>query len=157
MKGAPVLLHFLPIHSAILVHVRDAIVAGSTGRMAMLILIYGGPLLGLPRIDIVSLLGSLPARNKQDAATLGGAIHFAMGILFAMIYAALWSIGIGSATWQWGLIFGAVHGILVILMLLVAIRMFPQLSEHFNALLVMLTILVNHMVFGLVVAVVYAT
>lgn len=151
------MLHFLPIHIPIFVQLRDAIVAGSTGRMVMLILIYGGPLLSLPRIDVVSLLGTLAARSKQDAVTLGGAIHFVMGILFAIVYAALWSVGIGSATWWWGLIFGAVHGILVILMLLVAIRMFPQLSEHFNTFLVILTILMNHMIFGLVVAVVYAT
>src|SRR5205809_1799347 len=75
--------------------------------MAMLLLIYGGPIIGLPRIDIVSALGSLAAPNKQDAVTLGGAMHFTMGILFAIIYAALWSVGIGSPTWWWGLIFGS--------------------------------------------------
>src|SRR5438132_10051195 len=84
------------LHLQLLVHVRDAIIAGSTGRMAMLLLIYGGPLIGLPRIDVVSALGSLAAPNKQDAVTLGGAIHFTMGILFAIIYASLWSLGIGD-------------------------------------------------------------
>jgi len=48
------------------------------------------------------MLGSLVAPNKQAAVTLGGAIHFTMGILFAIIYAALWSIGIGSST-RWSL------------------------------------------------------
>ena len=157
MKGVLVLLHFLPIHSLIIVHIRDAIIAGSTGRMAMLLFIYGSPLIGLPRIDIISLLGSLAAPNKQDAVTLGGAIHFAMGILFALIYATLWSLGIGSALWWWGLIFGAIHGALVLVHLFVAMRLFPQLSEHFNTFLVILSILINHMLFGLVVAVVYAT
>lgn len=94
------MLHFLFFHSPLIVHVRDAIIAGSTGRMAMLLVIYAGPLIGLPRIDVVSLLGSIAAPNKQDAVTLGGAIHFAMGVLFALIYAALWSVGIGSATWN---------------------------------------------------------
>ncbi len=157
MKGVLVLLHFLPIHSLIIVHIRDAIIAGSTGRMAMLLFIYGSPLIRLPRIDVISLLGSLAAPNKQDAVTLGGAIHFAMGILFALIYATLWSLGIGSALWWWGLIFGAIHGALVIVHLFVAMRLFPQLSEHFNTFLVILSILINHMLFGLVVAVVYAT
>src|SRR5215471_11132070 len=108
------------LHMQLFVDVRDAIIAGSTGRMAMLLLIYGGPLLGLPRIDVVSLLGSLAAPNKQDAVTLGGAIHFSMGILFAMIYAAFWSVGVGSPTWWWGIIFGAIHGLLVIGLLFVA-------------------------------------
>jgi hypothetical protein len=145
------------LHLQLLVHVRDAIIAGSTGRMAMLLLIYGGPLLGLPRIDVVSALGSLAAPNKQDAVTLGGAIHFTMGILFAIIYASFWSLGIGSPTWWWGLIFGVVHGMLVILMLFVVLRRYPQLSEIINGLPVMVAILLNHMVFGLVVALVYST
>jgi cytochrome c biogenesis protein CcdA len=106
---------------------------------------------------VVSLLGSIAAPNKQDAVTLGGAIHFAMGVLFALIYAALWSVGIGSATWEWGLLFGAVHGVLVIVQLFVMRRVFPQLADQFNTFSVMLSILINHMIFGLVVAVVYAT
>jgi hypothetical protein len=145
------------LHLQLLVHVRDAIIAGSTGRMAMLLLIYGGPLLGLPRIDVVSAIGSLAAPNKQDAVTLGGAIHFTMGILFAMIYASLWSLGIGSPTWWWGLIFGAFHGMLVIVMLYIFLHRYPQLSEIINGLPVMAAILLNHMVFGLVVALVYST
>ena len=145
------------LHLQLLVHVRDAIIAGSTGRMAMLLLIYGGPLIGLPRIDVVSALGSLAAPNKQDAVTLGGAIHFTMGILFAMIYASLWSLGIGSPTWWWGLIFGLVHGMLVIVSLYVVLHRYPQLSEVLNGLPVMVAILLNHMVFGLVVALVYST
>ena len=145
------------LHPQFLVHIRDAIISGSTGRMAMLLLIYAGPLIGLPRIDVVSMLGSLAAPNKQDAVTLGGAIHFSMGILFALIYAALWSAGIGSPTWWWGLIFGAAHGIVVILMLLVVMRIYPQLSELINGLPVMIAILLNHIVFGLVVAIVYST
>jgi len=145
------------LHLQLLVHVRDAIIAGSTGRMAMLLLIYGGPLIGLPRIDVVSALGSLAAPNKQDAVTLGGAIHFTMGILFAMIYAALWSLGIGSPVWWWGLIFGLVHGMLVIVSLYVVLHRYPQLSGVLNGLPVMAAILLNHMVFGLVVALVYST
>jgi len=125
--------------------------------MAMLLLIYGGPIIGLPRIDVVSTLGSLAAPNKQDAVTLGGAMHFTMGILFAIIYAALWSVGIGSPTWWWGLIFGAIHGILVILLLLVVTRKFPQQPELLNGLPMMVAVMLNHMVFGLVVALVYST
>src|SRR5436190_261615 len=143
------------LHLQLLVHVRDAIIAGSTGRMAMLLLIYGGPLIGLPRIDVVSLLGSLAAPNKQDAVTLGGAIHFTMGILFAMIYAAFWSVGIGSPTWWWGIIFGAIHGILVIVLLFVMMRVHPQLSQSLKGLPIMVAILLNHVVFGVVVALVY--
>ncbi len=151
------MLHFLSLHSLLFVHVRDAIIAGSTGRMAMILLIYIGPLIRLPRIDAVSLLGSLAAPNKESAVTLGGAIHFSLGVIFAIIYAALWSVGIGSPTWYWGILFGAVHGLLIILFLLMTMRMFPQLSQYFNNLTVMVAILLNHIVYGVVVALVYTS
>lgn len=149
------MLHFLSFHSPLFFHVRDAIIAGSTGRMAMILLIYIGPFIGLPRIDAVGMLGSLAAPNKESAVTLGGAIHFSLGVVFALIYAALWSLGIGSPTWYWGMLFGAVHGILVVFLLLVTMRLVPQLSQYFNTLAVMIAILLNHIVFGVVVAVVY--
>jgi len=108
-------------------------------------------------MDAVSMLGSLAAPNKESAVTLGGAIHFSLGVIFAIIYAALWSVGIGSPTWYWGILFGTVHGLLIILFLLVARRMFPQLSQYFNNLPVMIAILLNHIVYGVVVALVYTS
>src|SRR5947209_7264075 len=101
-KGDAIMLHTLLTHYPLFVDLRDAVIAGSTGRMAMILLIYFGPLFRLPRIDVVSMLGSLAAPNKESAVTLGGAIHFSMGVLFAIIYAAFWSVGIGSPTWYWG-------------------------------------------------------
>ena len=151
------MLHTLLARYPLFVDIRDAVIAGSTGRMAMILLIYFGPFLRLPRIDVVSMLGSLAAPNKESAVTLGGAIHFSMGVLFAIVYAALWSLGLGSPTWYWGIIYGIVHGFLVIIMLLQARRTFPQLSEHFNTGKVMIAVLLNHIIFGLVVAVVYAS
>lgn len=141
----------------LVIHIRDAIIAGSTGRMAMLLIIYGGPMLGLPRIDVVGILGSVAAPNKQDAATLGGAIHFTLGILFAMVYAFLWDLGIGQAIWWWGLIFGFVHGLVVLFLLQSFIRGFPLLIESSNNKQVMVAILLNHMIYGLIVALVYAS
>ena len=142
-------------HTPLFVDLRDAIIAGSTGRMAMLLLIYGGPLIGLPRIDVVSMLGSLAAPNKQDAVTLGGAIHFSMGVFFAIIYVALWSIGIGRPLWWWGVIFGTVHGLLVIVLVFAFTGRYPQLSESLNRYPVMIAILLDHIVFGIVVSLVY--
>ena len=151
------MLHSFFVHYPLVVDIRDAIIAGSTGRMAMILLIYLGPFLGLPRIDAVGMIGSLAARNKESAVTLGGAIHFSMGVLFAIIYALLWGLGIGSPTWYWGIIFGIVHGLFVIALLLAALRTFPQLSEQLRPGPVIIAILLNHIVYGLVVAVVYAS
>ena len=137
-------------------YVRDAIIAGSTGRIVMILLIYGGPFIGLPNIDIISILGSVATANKQAAVTLGGAIHFTMGIIFALIYALLWSLGIGSAIWWWGLTFGAIHGMLVVLLLILAARVYHPLSHIVSRPLMLVALLVNHIAYGLVVAVIYS-
>jgi hypothetical protein len=145
----------------------------------MILLIYGGPFIGLPNIDIISILGSVATANKQAAVTLGGAIHFSMGIVFALFYALLWSLGIGSATWWWGLIFGFVHGLLVLVLLTVGMILYPRLSRMVSRQLmtesgatasdrtqpllpqivskplIVVTVFINHMIFGLVVALVY--
>jgi hypothetical protein len=150
-------LLFLSLHAPLFVHIRDAIIAGSTGRMAMILLIYAGPFVGLPRIDAVSLLGSLAAPSKESAVTLGGAIHFSMGVVFAIVYAALWSVGIGRPTLPWGLLFGAVHGLLVVALLFVTLRVSPRMPRHFDSAAVMIAVLLNHIVYGAVVAVVYTS
>jgi uncharacterized membrane protein YagU involved in acid resistance len=145
----------------------------------MVLIIYGGPFIGLPNIDVISILGSVATANKQAAVTLGGAIHFTMGIVFALFYALLWSLGIGSATWWWGLIFGFVHGLLVLVLLTVGMILYPRLSQAagrqlmidsnvtaggateprlpqmVSKPLIVATVLINHMIFGLVVALVY--
>src|SRR5256714_1359889 len=47
----------------------------------------------------------------------------------ALSFLFLWSLGIGSATWWWGLIFGAIHGLLVLLLLALIILLYPRLSR----------------------------
>jgi hypothetical protein len=65
-------------------------------------------------------------------------------------------LGIGSATWLWGLIFGAVHGVVAIAMMPVMKRMHPNPPQMAGGSLVMVGQLMGHMVYGLVVALVYA-
>ncbi|HZD57228.1 MAG TPA: hypothetical protein VE136_10920 [Anaerolineales bacterium] len=79
-----------------------------------------------------------------------------MGVIFAIIYALLWSFGIGSPTWLWGLIFGAVHGVLFMVMMPVMMRMHPRPPQMESGPMMMVGLLMGHMVFGLVVALTYS-
>jgi hypothetical protein len=81
-------------------------------------------------------------------------IHFMMGAVFALIHALLWSLGLGSATWLWGLLFGAVQGVVAIVMMPMMMRMNPNAPEMAGGPLVMVGQLMGHMVYGLVVALV---
>jgi hypothetical protein len=123
--------------------------------MVMILFIYGGQLLGLPKTDIITMIGLLVTKNKQAAVTIGGAIHFTMGITFAIIYALLWSVGIGRAIWWGGLLFGTIHGMLVVLLLVLGMLVYPRLQEVIGGPLMIASVLFNHIVFGLVVAIVY--
>lgn len=88
-----------------------AIVAGLVGTLIISMLMAMAPRMGMPKMAIWDLLGSM--FNKDGNPALGWVLHFMMGVVFALIYAWLWSSGIGSATISGGLIFGAVHWLVV--------------------------------------------
>lgn len=140
------------------------IVAGSVGTVAISIIMAMAPAMGMPKMDIVGMLSTM--FNKPNR-TLGWIMHFMMGIVFAFIYALLWSAGIGSPTWLGGLIFGAVHWLVVgivmgmVPMMHVGIRngdVQPPGVWMMNngGMMAFAGGLAGHLVFGLVVALVYA-
>ena len=137
-------------------NIVGAIVAGLAGTAAMTVLMYVAPMMGMPKMDIVGMLGSLFTTNKGLATALGLMAHFVAGVVFAIIYALLWSVGIGSATWLWGLVFGAVHGIVAIVMVPLLMRMHPRAPEMAGGAMAKAGMLMAHLVYGLIVALVYA-
>src|SRR5712692_1865092 len=96
------------------------IVAGLVGTAAMSLLMVMGPKMGIPNMAIWEMLGSM--FDRQGNTTLGWMAHFMMGVVFALVYAALWSAGFGAPTLVWGLLFGAIHFFVVDLMTLAPAR-----------------------------------
>ena len=88
-----------------------AVIAGLAATTAISVVMTLAPRMGIPPIAIWDLLGSMfdPAGNR----TLGWVAHFMMGVIFALIYAFLWSTGISSASVHSGVVFGAIHWLLV--------------------------------------------
>ncbi len=89
----------------------SAIIAGIVGTVVMTLVMQMAPRMGLPKMDIVGLLGSMFGAPGNRA--LGLLLHGMMGIVFALIYAALWAAGWGAPTWLYGLVFGAIHWLIV--------------------------------------------
>ena len=87
--------------------ILGAVVAGVMGTVVFSVLMAAGPRMGLPKMAIWEILGSM--FDKDGNTGLGWALHFMMGVVFALVYAALWSAGIGSATVAGGLVFGIAH------------------------------------------------
>ena len=132
-----------------------AIVAGLVGTAAMTILMMLAPMMGMPKMDIVGMLGSMFTTNQGTAKLIGLVIHFMMGIIFAIIYALLWSFGVGASTWLWGLVFGFVHGLVAILTMPMMMKMHPRPPEMTPGPRLMMGQILGHLVYGLVTALVY--
>jgi hypothetical protein len=66
--------------------------------------------LGLTRMDIPLLLGTVFTANRSHANVIGYAVHFVNGLAFAFLY---WLVfrAVGEAGWFVGLGLGAVHGL----------------------------------------------
>ena len=76
-----------------------------------------GQSLGLTRIDIPFIIGTMFVRNRDRARVLGLAIHLANGWVVAIIY-ALFFENIHTATWWFGALIGATQGLFVVVALL---------------------------------------
>jgi hypothetical protein len=92
-------------------NILNAVIAGIVATLVFTTVLVMAPKMGMPKMDIVSLLGSMFSARSNPM--LGWMMHLMMGIVFALIYAFLWSLGFGRATWGIGLIFGAVHWLIV--------------------------------------------
>ena len=119
------------------------------------------------------MLGSMFDSHGHN--TLAWIAHFMMGAVFALVYAALWSAGLSAPTLIGGVLFGAVHFVIVGLMTLAHARSAgvggkPVMHSGIKAgtvqapgvlmlnggIMGLMGGLVGHILYGLVVAFVYA-
>ncbi|MEW6403361.1 MAG: DUF6789 family protein [Chloroflexota bacterium] len=146
-------------------NILSAVIAGIVATIVFTMVLVIAPKMGMPKMDIVSLLGSMFSAKSNQA--LGWVMHLMMGVVFALIYAFLWSLGFGAATWGIGLIFGAIHWLVVGMVM----GMIPMMHAGIKSgavqapglwmtnnggLMAFMGGLVGHMIFGIVTALVYA-
>ena len=147
-----------------MINIIGAVVAGIVGTIVMTLVMVAAPKMGMPKMDIVGLLGSM--FKKEGVRPLGLMMHFMMGIVFAIIYAFLWSKGIGRASVGFGALFGTVHWLIVGLIM----GMIPMLHAGIKAGTVkapgvymtnnggakgFMGGLVGHIIYGITVALIY--
>lgn len=65
---------------------------------------------GMTRMDLPLLLGTVFTANRSRANVIGYAVHFLNGLVFALLYYAVFR-AVGHAGWLFGLGLGAVHAI----------------------------------------------
>lgn len=69
--------------------------------------------LGISRIDMPFLLGTMLTGNRNKAPFYGLLLHIAIGFAFAFLYASIVESS-GIRTWWFGLLIGAFHGAFVL-------------------------------------------
>jgi hypothetical protein len=66
--------------------------------------------MGWTRMDLPLLLGTIFTDDRRRASLVGYALHFANGLAFSLVYAAVFA-AVGRAGWDIGLVLGAVHAL----------------------------------------------
>jgi hypothetical protein len=103
------------------VTVWGALAGGAVGTVVLTSGLRIAQAAGWTRMDIPLLLGTVFTDNRSRASALGYAIHFVNGLLFALVYYAIFS-AVGHAGWVFGAVLGLVHaafagGVLVTVLL----------------------------------------
>jgi hypothetical protein len=103
------------------VTVWGALAGGAVGTVVLASGLRIAQAAGWTRMDIPLLLGTVFTDNRSRASALGYAIHFVNGLLFALVYYAIFS-AVGHAGWVFGAVLGLVHaafagGVLVTVLL----------------------------------------
>jgi hypothetical protein len=145
-------------------NIVGAIVAGLAGTAAMTMLLMIAPMMGMPKMDIPGMLGSM--FGAPGSKPMGFVMHFMMGVVFAIIYAFLFSVIAGPSLIVLGLIFGAVHWLIVGVMMAVIPMMHAGMRSgdvpapgmymmKSGGMMSFIGGLMGHLLFGVIVAVVY--
>lgn len=140
-----------------------AVISGVIATAVMTVMMTMAPRMGMPKMDMPGLLGSMfgAPGNKM----MGLVMHFMMGIVFAIVYAILFSTISDPSIIVLGVIFGVVHWLIAGFMT----GMMPMMHQgiksgevsapgmYMNSMGMMGFVggLMGHMVFGLVVGIVY--
>jgi hypothetical protein len=88
----------------------DAVAGGFVGTLVLTTALSAAGELGLTRMDLPFLLGTMVTAQRTRAKALGYAMHFVAGQLFALVYFAIFS-AIGRSGWWLGAAFGLAHGL----------------------------------------------
>jgi len=86
----------------------QAIAGGFVGTLVLTTIAHGASELGLTRMDLAFLLGTAVTENRRRAKAIGYLIHFALGLGFALAYAAFF-VSVGRSSWWLGGLLGALQ------------------------------------------------
>jgi len=88
--------------------IAGALAGGLVGTIVLTTSLRAGQEMGWTRMDIPLLLGTIFTARRNRASVIGYALHFGNGLVFALIYYAVFA-AVGHAGWFFGAALGLVH------------------------------------------------
>jgi uncharacterized membrane protein YagU involved in acid resistance len=86
---------------------------GFAGTVVLTTLMSGSQGLGLTRMNLPYMLGTMVTPNRDRARVIGIGLHLINGWLFSLIYVAAFHVWGGPAWWK-GALIGLVHALFVL-------------------------------------------
>ncbi|NUQ95094.1 MAG: hypothetical protein HOY79_00565 [Streptomyces sp.] len=150
-----------------------ALLAGLAGTVVMTVVMMMGRAMGMTNMDIALITGGMMVREEKRARSAGMMIHLVMmgTVVFGLLYAALFH-ALGSASVVTGLLVGLVHGLVVGMMAMPMMgAIHPRMQGAGDGFTLdapgfmgvgygkgtPMGLLAGHLMYGLVVALVYGT
>lgn len=104
------------------INVYRSVFAGFLATAAMTALMYMAPLMGVPKMDIATMLGTMFSANPSTAFAIGIVMHFMLGsVLLAIPYFYLIEVKFRGTPWLggaiWGLLLWGVANLMVMPMM----------------------------------------
>lgn len=144
-----------------------AIVASLVATAAFTVVAYFGPIVGLPRADIATILGTMFVADPAAAFVPGLIMHFMIGGILALAYAFLFAQALPGQPWLRGAAYGLVPWLMAMVVVMpmlglvhpmVLSGMMPNPGFFLlgmGSLLPALSSLVSHLVYGAVLGAIY--
>lgn len=155
-------------------NVGSWLIWGFAATVILTTALAGSQGLGLSRMNIPYLLGTMVTSNRDRAKIYGVALHLANGWLFSIVYVAAFHAA-GLYTWWFGAAVGLVHGAFVLVVVMPALPgMHPRMASEIHGPTVVrqleppgflgrnygiqtpVSVLAAHLLFGAILGVFYA-
>jgi hypothetical protein len=108
------------------------LVWGFAATIVLTALTIAAQSLGLTRIDLPFIIGTMVTPNRDRAKVIGTLFHVVNGWIFAIVY-ALFFEQLRAATWWLGSLIGVVQGVFVVVALLPILPgMHPRMVSDFR-------------------------
>ena len=90
--------------------IASAIAGGLLGTVVLTTIVRAASEMNLTRMDLTLILGTMVTTDRRRARAYGYAIHFGIGLVFALLYVAVF-VAIHRTSWWLGALFGALHAV----------------------------------------------